>query len=330
MVKAGLKRKNAELVCCLLLTLMCTALSLSVRAAEEKGASSPVSVKVYSEMSDRSRVTANLIEGNTFKVLETVRDDEGETWYHIKTDFGAEGYVRADEVNRLKVEKQVLQKETQETIEDLETDDADENAFDEKTFSETVSDEETLEKDVADVKKNEESNGEIITLAVVNLRSMPSAGSKMVDKIAQGVRLTYVQKLVNDAGESWYKVEYDGTEGYVIAKAVRLVKEEQQPKEEKPISGKEEAEERSETETLSEEIWQEDETVQEEPKPESQNVDTADTIPFAFEVEEDAVVQKERKHKRIDLVLIMLAIAGTFCIGAIVVFLIKIWKLRRN
>lgn len=323
MVKAGLKRKNAELVCCLLLILMCTALPLNVRAAEEKGASSPVSVKVYSEMSDRSRVTANLIEGNTFKVLETARDDEGETWYHIKTDFGAEGYVRADEVNRLKVEKQVLQKETQETIEDLETGDADENAFDEKTFSETVSDEETLEKDVADVKKNEESNGEIITLAVVNLRSMPSAGSKMVDKIAQGVRLTYVQKLVNDAGESWYKVEYDGTEGYVIAKAVRLVKEEQQPKEEKPISGEEEAEERSETETLSEEVWQE------EPKPESQIVDTADTIPFAFEVE-DVDVQQERKHKRIDLVLIMLAIAGTFCIGAIVVFLIKIWKLRRN
>lgn len=321
MVKAGLKKRSA-FVCCLLLILMCTALPLNVRAAEEKGASSPVSVKVYSEMSDRSRVTANLIEGNTFKVLETVRDDEGETWYHIKTDFGAEGYVRADEVNRLKVEKQVLQKETQETIEDLETGDADENAFDEKTFSETVSDEETLEKDVADVKKNEESNGEIITLAVVNLRSMPSAGSKMVDKIAQGVRLTYVQKLVNDAGESWYKVEYDGTEGYVIAKAVRLVKE-QSLKEEKPISGEEEAEERSETEALSEEIWQE------ESKPESQNVDTADTMQFAFEVE-DVAVQQERKHKRIDLVLIMLAITGTFCIGAIVVFLIKIWKLRRN
>lgn len=317
MVRTGLKRKSTGFAHCILLIFMCTVLLSEVRAEEEK---LPFCAKVYCEMSDSSNVTANLIEGNTFEVLETVYDDEGGMWYRIRTDFGVEGYVRANEIDRLKIEKQEQPQELPESAESLETGDIDEN-----TSAENVSDEEILQEEASDAQKSDKVNGEVITLAVVNLRSMPSAGSKIINKIGKGVRIKYSQKLMNDTGESWYKVDYDGMEGYVIARAVRLVKE-QQSEEEKTVSDTDN-ENNSETEELSEAVWRKNSDVKEKLQPEPQS---ADTIPFAFEVDEESTVQNRSRQIKVDWMLVMLTAGGILCIAAIVIFTTKIRKLLRK
>lgn len=342
MIRSGLRIKLIKFICCFMLILMGLALSLSVQAAEST-ASSSVSAKVYSEMSENSNVAANLIAGNTFQIIEKVRDDEGGIWYRIKTDFGTVGYVRADEIERMNAKKQVLQQEKSENIENSESDDSDENDsiendLGENESNESVSDEEASKEDVSkeddsSSQKSDETDGEVIALANLNLRSMPSARSNIVSKVKQGIRLKCYQKIVNDAGESWYKVEYDGMEGYVIAKAVRLVKVQHSEKEEETEFGTEhttdpaDSEENTEMEALPEEVIQTDVPEQLEQQSNPQNTVSAQ---FAFEVDEEPDVQKERKQRPIDWMLIMLITGEILCVVVIVVFLMKIRKLRRK
>lgn len=68
----------------------------------------PSSAKIYSSMSENSDIIANLIVGNVFEVLEAESDASGGIWYRVKTDFGAEGYVKASEMDRLIMDAQAI------------------------------------------------------------------------------------------------------------------------------------------------------------------------------------------------------------------------------
>ena len=333
MIRVGLRIKHAAFICCFILIFMC---AVNVQAAEE-GISSPVSVKVYSEMSENSNIVANLIAGNTFQVTEKVSDDEGIVWYSIRTDFGTTGYVKENEMKRLNTDKQALQQQTPGNVENLKSDDTDandleENESDKSDTDEDVSDKNAFEDDISGSQKDDKVDGEVIALASLNLRSMPSANAERISKIKQGTRLPCIQKLVNDAGETWYKVEYNGTEGYVIAKAVKFEKT-QHSDEEKTESETEHAtenadnEENSGTEVSSEEIIQTEVSVQKEQQSEHQSVNATQ---FVFAVDEEPTVPNINSRREIDWMLIALITGGILCIVVIVIFLMKIRKLRRE
>lgn len=329
MIRVGLRIKHAALICCFILIFMCVG---NVQAAEE-GISQPVSVKVYSEMSENSNIVASLIAGNTFQVMEKVSDDEGIVWYNIRTDFGTAGYVKEDEMKRLNTDKQALQQQTPGNIENSKSDSTDANDLEENESDKSDADEDVSEDDVPGSQKDAKFDGEVIALASLNLRSMPSANAERISKIKQGTRLPCIQKLVNDAGENWYKVEYNGTEGYVIAKAVKFVKT-QNSDEEKTESETEHTstddadnEENSGTEISSEKIIQKEASVQKEQQSEHQSVNATQ---FVFAVDEEPTAPNIHNRREIDWMLIALITGGILCIVVIVIFLMKIRKLRRE
>lgn len=335
MVKADFRIRNVKFICCLLLILICTVLGLRVQAVEEEDALSPISVKVYSEMSDNSDIAANLIVGNAYEMLETTSDAEGGIWYRIKTSFGIEGYVKAAELDRLTTAKtQTLQQEEEEHVEGSETDTIDENASEENDASNAVEGDETI--------------GELITLAAVNLRSMPSTDAEVIGKINKDTKLTYIQEYVNDAGESWYKVEYGGMTGYLIERVVKITQRQQSNEDvqasdvdstDSSDTWSEETSQESapsqESETIQEnEAVQESQTVQESENPEEEEQSDLQTLSIAqaeFEVSEATDTQK-KEHKRggVDLMIAALIAGGILCIAVIVVFLRKIRKLLRQ
>lgn len=91
-----------------LLCLFLTIFPLQAQATEENGMPQPVSAKVYSSMSDSSDIIANLIVGNVFEVVGDGSDDAGGRWYRVRTDFGVEGYMKAEEFERLNTLAQAM------------------------------------------------------------------------------------------------------------------------------------------------------------------------------------------------------------------------------
>lgn len=102
-------KKGALRAACLVTVMVCTIFSPEVQAAEEGGMTQSSSAKIYSGMSESSDIIANLIVGNGFEVLEAQNDSSGGIWYRIRTDFGAEGYVKAKEMDKLILDAQAMQ-----------------------------------------------------------------------------------------------------------------------------------------------------------------------------------------------------------------------------
>lgn len=108
MEKFNLIKKYALRAVCLMMVMVCIIFPSGVQAAEEGGMTQPSSAKIYSSMSENSDIIANLIVGNAFEVLEAENDASGGIWYRVRTDFGAEGYVKAGEMDKLIMDAQAL------------------------------------------------------------------------------------------------------------------------------------------------------------------------------------------------------------------------------
>lgn len=108
MVKSDFLKKYALRVACLMMVVVCIIFSSKAQAAEEGGMTQPSSAKIYSSMSEDSDIIANLIVGNVFEVLEAGNDASGGIWYRVRTDFGAEGYVKAEEMDKLIMDAQAM------------------------------------------------------------------------------------------------------------------------------------------------------------------------------------------------------------------------------
>ncbi len=319
MVRTDFGISKGWLVCCLVLFFLCAALSTRVKAAEESGVLSPTSVKVYGEMSEESDVAANLIAGNIFDVLEAESDGAGVIWYRIKTDFGAEGYVKADELELLLMETQALQQNVEDNAADAGGDaisDAGntdntvlDNAADTAALDSTVTVTDNAASGNADVESNA-AVGKLITQDSVNLRSLPSAESEILTKINQNTELSYFERSENSDGEGWYQVVYNDLTGYVIESAVTLVQESAE-----------------EAQTTVETVEAKEEASREETQSESEADDSARA---EFEVSETGTAQKSRSGGGIDMVLVLLIAGGILCIAAIIVFLRKILALLRE
>ena len=160
-------------------------------AAEDGGIFEDATAKVHTAMSENSDITANLIVGSGFEVLDTQTDESGAVWYRIKTDFGAEGYVKSDELARVLTE--------------MPQNGADGNNADNDAQTEQL--------------------GELNVLETINLRRQPSTDSEIIAKVGRDTRLPYFGEYVNESGEAWYLVSYENMTGYVTDGAVAIVQQ---------------------------------------------------------------------------------------------------------
>lgn len=315
----------------LLLLFSCACFGIKAEAAEDS--SVPASAKVYSELSDNSDIAANLIAGNLFEVLEAVSDGSGRIWYQVRTDFGVEGYVKADELDRLLMETQAMQQEAAENVENMQPEGADENVLDNDSLDNAaedgdVLDNASLDNDALDNAAADENaldnaqgaviEGRLITLDSVNLRSMPSTESEILTRINRNVELSYYQRYQNDIGEGWYQVDYNGMTGYVIESAAMVLQLQQEEQQEA---------DNSEADVLDEETLQEESSVLEEIQSDTSSIGSHQA---EFEVNEGTDVPKKHKHGGVDIMLVILIIGGILCIAAIVIFLKKILGLLRK
>lgn len=165
----------------LMLLLLVCLLPCGIAYADEIGEPSGLSVQIFEHMDAGSGVIANVVQGNTFMILATDSDVNGEAWYYIRTDFGVEGYVRASEVR---------------------------NKADDITEDSNQDGEEAVIQNIQ-------------TINTVNIRELPSTDTEIVGKIPKDIVLTPLQIQENEEGEQWYQIEYAGLIGYIKESAVR-------------------------------------------------------------------------------------------------------------
>lgn len=329
MVEVKLKKRKLEkrikYICCGLILLFACMMPLNVHAAEDSDIFSPASAKVYTAMSEDSDVAANLIVGSMFEVLGAESDAYGVVWYQVRTDFGVDGYVKANELDRVLQQVQEMQGQPQEPEANGNAEDAGnvENAEGSGDAENDNSEGNDEEGNDLEGGPGEEPIGELVVLESVNLRRMPSTGSEILGRINLNTTLPYYERYINDAGEAWYRIQYENMTGYVTEGAVTLTQQEPQSSEEEPNSSEEE----TKTSVQTEQPTQENIPSQEEVQFETELI-TADQGEFV--VDEKPDVQKKHRRRKIDGVLIILVLGGMVCIAAFVIFVKKILNLLRK
>lgn len=319
-------KKKIGYIVCMAFCFLCV-MVLKVHAAEDSGIFSAASAKIYTAMSEDSDVVANLVMGNMFEVLDAQTDASGVIWYQVRTDFSAEGYVKASELDRVLMPEPEADGDAQndgkaqvpENAQAPENAAGEENAGDAAENAGSV--EENSPENNADI--NEEPIGELIVQEAVNLRRMPSTGSEIMGRINRNTTLPYFEQSVNDAGEIWYRVVHEGLTGYVTDGAVTRIQQPSQPDGEEQTS----AEARTmQTEPPPKPI-QENIPAQEEIQSETETA-TADS--GTFEVYSESGSQKTHGHRGFDGVMVALAFGSILCVAAIAIIIKKIQKLMKE
>ncbi len=328
-------KKRIKYICCAALIFSCV-LSFKVQATEDD-IFSPASAKVYTAMSDDSDVAANLIVGSMFEVLGAENDANGTVWYQVRTDFGVDGYVKASELDRVLEQAQQMQQQAQPQVPTPdEGAEGDGNADDGNADDDNAGDVEDTGN--ADNNENSDSNseegsslegegnvdggsiGELVVLESVNLRKMPSTDSEILSRIDLNTTLSYYERYTNDAGEIWYRVQYEDMAGYVTDGAVMIMQQESQPNEEAQFSDEE-------SENTREQTIQENDSKQGEIQSETEK---STSNHAGFVVDENPTRQKKHRRRGIDWMIIILVLGGALCVAAIVIFVKKILKLLRK
>ncbi len=289
------------------------------------------SVKVYSEADDGSSVTANLITGNAFEVYDAVSDDSGTVWYLISTDFGAAGYVKADELDALIAQTLAAASAAEVAAENQEADEqaAADNAADNTETPADNAVNNTANTNIINnntnaaaagtqaVANNDDTQdertavGTLLVSSSVNLRSEPNAASEILEMIDEGTELVYFGRYENDDGEGWYEVENDGVTGYITESVVELVAE---------VAAQEESVVSQSVQTVEVQNTQE----------QAQELQTEDETDSEFEVsDESSQTVKGKSGFKVDLIVICMVVGVLVCIAAIAVLIKKILRLLR-
>lgn len=308
------KKKNRCILCVAFYFLFI--MTIKAYAAEDSDIFSAASAKVYTSMSEDSDVAANLIMGNMFEVLDAQGDADGVIWYLVRTDFGAEGYVKADELDR------VLMQEPQASMDEGAQDD--ENV----QIPENVQVPENIEGEEDSEGTNNDPTGKLVVQEAVNLRRMPSTGSEILGRINRNTTLPYYEQITNDADEIWYRVIHEGSTGYVTDGAVTVMQQSSQPGEGEQVSGEAETEQDTQTQKPIQESMtiQEKKPIQEETQFETE---TSTITQNVFEVDNET--EPQRKGRRgLDKVMVVLSLGSVLCAAAIAVLIKKIWKLIKQ
>lgn len=104
----------------LILFLMVCILPCHKVYASETGTPSETSARIYEHMDKESGIAANVIQGSTFTILRMETDADGNNWYYVRTDFGAEGYIPEADVYK-QAEEEALDESGQTDMHYIET-----------------------------------------------------------------------------------------------------------------------------------------------------------------------------------------------------------------
>ena len=205
-----------------------------VVVAKEYTISGQTSQKLYESGSENSKVVANVIPGNTFTILETVKDSQGKNWHHVSLPSGVEGYIIASKV--IEVEEQAEQQVSTDE-ESSDGDSQEEEQQDQENVEEIQEEQEGEEnhQETEDTDNNEEATEEaedeglanisVKILSNSNLRDEPSLDGNILIVIPGGVTIKPLEKI-ESGNFYWYRLTYLTQTGFIRADAVEEVMEE--------------------------------------------------------------------------------------------------------
>ncbi|MBO6242184.1 MAG: SH3 domain-containing protein [Butyrivibrio sp.] len=199
-------------------------------AAKEYTVSGQTSQKIYDGASENGKVVANAVPGNTFTILETVKDSQGRNWHHVSLAGGTTGYIIASRVVEVEEEsasepvtepEEVAEEASDDSAEEMQ--EQDQNQEENETDQvETESTEEPSENAEDEGKSENEdlTNMFIMILSNTNLRDEPSLDGGVLIVIPKGIK-TQPDEKINRDGYFWYRLTYLGQTGYVRADTVK-------------------------------------------------------------------------------------------------------------
>ena len=198
-----------------------------VIAAKEYTVSGQTSEKLYESASESSKAVANVIPGNTFTILETVKDAQGRSWHHISLPGGTTGYIIASRVVEAEaVEVPEAEAGEEEITEEEPAEDEQGEEENEGAPNDSQNDEEPLESE----ENNEDSEDEepadmsIRVLSNTNLRDEPSLNGNVMIVIPKDITTKPYEKIERD-GYFWYRLTYLGQTGYIRADTVEEIED---------------------------------------------------------------------------------------------------------
>jgi hypothetical protein len=202
-----------------------------VALAKEYTISGQTSQKLYESSSENSKAVANVIPGNSFTILETVKDSQGRNWHHVLLSGGVDGYVIASRVIEVEEpEEQQAATEEENADDDSQEDEQHEQENVEYTQEEPEGEENNLENENTD--NNEETNEEVeneglanvsvTILSNTNLRDEPTLEGNILIVIPGGVTIRPLEKI-ESGNFYWYRLTYLTQTGFIMADAVEEV-----------------------------------------------------------------------------------------------------------
>ena len=224
---AGKKRFLAGIVITIIVLGALLTDPIMTMAAKEYTVSGQTSQKLYESASENGKVVANVIPGNTFTILETVKDSQGRNWHHVYLAGGTTGYIIASMV--IEIEEEVAPEpvtESEEVAEEAIDDSAEEAQDQNQEENETdQAESESIEESSENAENEENSENEDLTnmfitiLSNTNLRDEPSLDGGVLIVIPKGIR-TQPDEKISKEGYFWYRLTYLGQTGYVRADTV--------------------------------------------------------------------------------------------------------------
>ncbi len=315
--------------------LCCLCMSVTrAYAAEDSGIFADATAKVHTAMSEESDIVANLIVGSVFEVMDAQLDEDGNIWYQVKTDFGVDGYVKSEELERVIVENPQDNGNIDNNADNNGTDnngadnsDVDNNDADNNNADNNIDNDDTGGNDAdnndtddnsADNPVSSEPLGELNVLETINFRRQPSTDSEIIAKIERDTKLPYYEKHINEQGELWYQVLHEGISGYVTDSAVEIVQQEQtdeggQPDNDAALSAA-------------------NETLPSQEAAQDSNIETDLNTMTVSEASPDLTAEnapKKKLHIRFDLMAAACILGDILCAVMLALFFNKTYKLTR-
>ena len=220
------------LIILMVITGLYTISPVTSYAAKEYTVSGQTSQKLYEGASENSKVVANIIPGNSFTILETVKDSNGKNWHHVALSGGVTGYViasrvieiEADAAEEAVVENTEAAENTEDNPQEQETEATEENTGDQEEAEDTADRSQEQEREENEEAREEAASEEltnvtVTTLSNINLRDEPSLEGDVLIVIPRGITIAPLEKIDRD-NYIWYRLSYLNQTGYIRADAV--------------------------------------------------------------------------------------------------------------
>jgi uncharacterized protein YgiM (DUF1202 family) len=311
------------------------------------GTITTMSEKIYQDMDEDGAVVGNVIMGSTFSLLDAQYDIEGNIWYMVETDAGIIGYIRSEKVTDsdsaqtgVPVTSQENAQQTDNQEQNIDNNDNENNITNDNNADINNTDNNANTTDntlitnnmngVNDVNNDNiatDNNNvstqqgnvktQVMAVETINIRQEASTDSNIVGKLPQAIAVDSLGVVINEEGEKWYEISYNGIQGYVMEQVVNVTEtvEEVPQTETATTQTTVQASNTSSTETAAEN----EETKSEEVSSTAANTDETNTNTST----------KSKFHFYIDWVIVFSFLGCLLCIGGILKLIKSIKKLTK-